>query len=84
MLDSSKLKDFADDNFKFDENDRKFSKRVEEILWEKEELLVSFSQSVSRRFVLHTRKNEGLFGNGYNNFSTLMGESNTVVSAYTM
>ena len=29
ILDSSKLKEFADDNFKFDENDRKFSKRVE-------------------------------------------------------
>ena len=29
MLDSSKLKEFADDNFKFDENGRKFSKRVE-------------------------------------------------------
>ena len=29
ILDSSKLKMFADDNFKFDENGRKFSKRVE-------------------------------------------------------
>ena len=29
MLDSSKLKEFADDNFKFDEISRKFSKRVE-------------------------------------------------------
>ena len=29
ILDSSKLKEFADDNFKFDENSRKFSKRVE-------------------------------------------------------
>ena len=28
ILDSSKLKDFADDNFKFDENGRKFSKMV--------------------------------------------------------
>ena len=28
-MDSSKLKEFADDNFKFDENGRKFSKRVE-------------------------------------------------------
>ena len=28
-LDSSKLKEFADDNFKFDENGRKFLKRVE-------------------------------------------------------
>ena len=29
MLDSSKLKDFADDNLKFDENGRKLSKRIE-------------------------------------------------------
>ena len=29
MLDSSKLKDFADDNFKFDENGRKLPKWVE-------------------------------------------------------
>ena len=29
MLDSSKLKDFADDNFKFDRNGSKFLKKVE-------------------------------------------------------
>ena len=29
FLDSSKQKDLAEDNFKFDENGRKFSKRVE-------------------------------------------------------
>ena len=29
ILDSSKLKEFADDNFKFDENARKLSKRLE-------------------------------------------------------
>ena len=29
LLDSSNLKHFADDNFKFDENGRKFSKREE-------------------------------------------------------
>ena len=29
FLDSSKLKEFADDNFKVDENCRKFLKRVE-------------------------------------------------------
>ena len=32
MLDSSKLKEFADENFKFNENGRKFSKCVENIL----------------------------------------------------
>ena len=29
ILDSSKVKEFADDNFKFDENGRKLSKREE-------------------------------------------------------
>ena len=29
ILDSSKLKEFADDNFKFDKNGRKFSRQVE-------------------------------------------------------
>ena len=29
ILDSSKLKEFADDNFKFDENGRKLSRQVE-------------------------------------------------------
>ena len=29
ILDSSKLKVFAEDNFKFDENYRKFSKKIE-------------------------------------------------------
>ena len=32
ILDSSKLKEFAHDNFKFDENGRKLSKRVENIV----------------------------------------------------
>ena len=32
ILDCSKLKESANDNFKFDENSRKFSKRVENIV----------------------------------------------------
>ena len=66
-LDSSKLKEFADNNFKFDENGRMFSKQVE-TLWEKEKLLVtsnfSFSHGVFKRLVLQTCKNQGLFGKG--------------------
>ena len=34
IVDSSKLKEFADDNFKFDENGRKLSKRVENTRYE--------------------------------------------------
>ena len=58
-------KEFADDNFKFDEKGGKFSKRIK-TLWEKEKLLVtsyfSFSHSVFKRYVLETLKNQGLFG----------------------
>ena len=36
ILDSSKPKEFADDNLKFDENDRKFSKRVENTVEKRE------------------------------------------------
>ena len=36
ILDSSKLKEFADDNFKFDENGRKLSKRVENTVGKEE------------------------------------------------
>ena len=67
ILDNYKLKDFADDNFRFDENGRKFSKRVENT-GEKEKLLVksnfSFSCSVFKGLVLKTRENQGLFGKG--------------------
>ena len=69
-LDSSKLKEFADDSFKFDENSRKLSKQIEKTLWEKEKLLVmsnfTFSHSVFKRLVLETHKNKGLFGKGLN------------------
>ena len=51
VLDRSKVKQSADNNFKFDENSRKFSKRVENTVV-KEKLLVgsnfSFSHSVSK------------------------------------
>ena len=36
ILDSSKLKEFADDNFIFNENSRKFSKRVENTVGKRE------------------------------------------------
>ena len=66
VLDSSKVKEFADYNFEFDENGRKFTKRVENT--GKKKLLVTnnffFSYSVVKRLVLQTRKNQGLFGKG--------------------
>ena len=66
-LDSSKLKEFADDIFKFDEKGIKFSTGYK-TLWEKKKLLIvsnfSFSHSVFERRVLRTPKNKGLFGKG--------------------
>ena len=65
----TKLKAFADDNFKFDENDRKLSKWVENIEG-KEKLLItsnfSFSNSVFKRLVKKAREKKklGLFGRG--------------------
>ena len=66
-LDSSKVKEIEDDNFKFDENCRKFSKWVD-TLWKKEKLLdtrnLSSFHSVCKRLVLQTCKSQGLFGIG--------------------
>ena len=59
ILDSSKLKEVADDNFKFDEHGRKFSKQVENTVGKGE---IAPFPSVFKRLVLQTRKNQGLFG----------------------
>ena len=70
---SSKLKEFTDDNFKFDESGRKFSKLVE-TQWEMEKLLFtsnfSFSHAVFQRLVLQTRKIQDLFGKGLTLYQT--------------
>ena len=55
ILDSSKLKEFADSNFKFDENGRKISKGVENTVGKGE---------IFKILVLQTGKNQGLFGKG--------------------
>ena len=56
---------------KFDENDRKFSKRVENTVGKGEiaryEQFLLFPHSVFKILVLQTRKNQGLFGKGLNN-----------------
>ena len=69
ILDSFKLKEFADDNFKFDENDRKFSRRVENTVGKGEiacyEQFLCFPQCF-KRLVLQIRKNQGLFGKWLN------------------
>ena len=64
---TSKLKEFAEDNFKLDENGRKLSERVENTVG-KEKLLVtsnfSYSNSVFKRHVSQGRQKVSLCGNG--------------------
>ena len=67
ILDSSKLKELAEDYFKFDENGREISKWVENTVG-KEKLLVtsnfSFSHGVFKRLVLQQRKTRACLGKG--------------------
>ena len=62
------VKEFADDNFKFDENGEKLFNRVENTVVKgqiaRNEQFLLFSHSVFKRLVQQTRKNKGLFGNG--------------------
>ena len=67
FLDSFTLKEFADNNFKFDKIESKFSKRVENTVGKGE--IAHYEQfllfpSVFKRLVLQTRKKQGLFGKG--------------------
>ena len=64
MTNSSKLKEFADDNFGFDENGGKFYKRVENA--EGKGKIACYEQFLLfpqwfQKTVLQTRKNQGLF-----------------------
>ena len=70
---STKLKGFVKDNFKFDENGRSFAKWLENTVGKGEIALnreiarheqFSFSHSVFKGLVLQTRKNQALFGKG--------------------
>ena len=58
-INSSKLKKFADDNSKFDENGRKFAIWVENSNF-------SLSHIVFKRLILQTRKTQDLFGKWLN------------------
>ena len=62
ILDTSKQKEVADDNFKFDAIDRKFFKQMENTVGKgKIVSSFSFSNSVFKRLVMQTCKNQGLF-----------------------
>ena len=59
------MKECADDNFKFDDNGRKFFKLVENTVGKEKFLITSnfyFSHSVFKRLIMQTSKNQGLFG----------------------
>ena len=61
FYESSKLKEFAENNFKFDEMEQS-SPRGSKTLWGKENFLItsnfSFSHSVFKRLILQTGKNQ--------------------------
>ena len=63
ILDSSKLEEFADDNFEFNENGEKVRCRGRKKRCEKSRNC-SFSHRVFKRHVQQTRTNKGLFGKG--------------------
>ena len=73
ILNSSKLKEFADDNFKLDEYGGKFSKRVENTVGKAEiardEQFLLYPQCFKRP-ILQTLKNQGLFGKGLKGYVT--------------
>ena len=64
ILDWSKLKQFADNNFKFDENGRQFSKQVENTVGKGgiagNEQFLLFPKCFQKTCT-ETRKNQGLF-----------------------
>ena len=71
ILDCSELKEFADDNFNFDGNVEKLSKRVGNTV-EKGEI-AHYEQfllfpTVFSRLVLQTCKSKGFFGKGLNKY----------------
>ena len=64
---SSKLKEFADDNFRYDENGRNFSTRVVKHYGKMRNCslgAISPFPSVFKRLVQETHKTQGLFGKG--------------------
>ena len=68
ILDSSELKQFADDNFKFYENSRQLSKRVENTVGKggiaRYEQFLLFPLCFQGTCNVDTQKNQVLFGKG--------------------
>ena len=76
ILDSFKLKEFADDNFNLDENGGAFSNRVENTVGKGEiarhEQFLLFPTVFSKDFLRQTCKNQGLFGKGLNHVTSII------------
>ena len=72
ISDSSKQKEFADDNFKFNKNGRKFSKWIENTVEKGEiacyEQFLLFPLCFQRTCTEGTHGNQGLFGKGLSTF----------------
>ena len=68
ILDSSKLKEFTDDNFKFDENGRKLSKRVKNTVGKGEiacyEQFILFPQCFQKNLYCRHVKTRACLGKG--------------------
>ena len=68
ISDSSKVKEFAEDNFKFDESWKQFFKPLENNVGKGEnscyKQFLLFQHSFQKRLLLQTCKNQGLFGKG--------------------
>ena len=64
ILGSSKLKEFADDNFKMDENGRKFSKRVENTVGKGEIAISPFPTVFSKDLYCRHVKTRACLGKG--------------------
>ena len=84
ILDTSKLKEFADDNFKFDKNGRKLSKWVENTVGKGE--IACYEQfllfhSVFKRLVSQGHQKVSLCGNGLNIYHTMFSPFPTMFSA---
>ena len=64
ILDSSKLKEFPDDDFKFNENGRKFFKQVEKHCGKRRNCSLRAISPFSPQCFQKTCTNQGLFGKG--------------------
>ena len=65
-LDSLKLKEFADDNFKFNENDWNFSKSLENTVKNSNDKFLLFSQCFKNTYTKHMWKARACFSTELN------------------